>query len=134
VSIAGASTDDGTTDLLSPGCDSIPEPAIAMGRSDRHADARRALRKRGGVVWAVDSRVECLRCVVMSPSRLGICERWRMSIQDEVLVGFFERLAGDDAVSDAIVERLREGMAHGNIPKPATLLEIIVQGSGDDTA
>ena len=57
-----------------------------------------------------------------------------MSIQDEVLNGFFGRLARDDTVSDVIVEGLREGLAHSNIPKPATLLKIVVEGVGDETA
>lgn len=53
------------------------------------------------------------------------------TIQDEVLAAFLKRIADDDAVSSEIVDGLRGFLSGGNLPPPAELVKLIVEGSGD---
>lgn len=54
--------------------------------------------------------------------------------ESDIMTDFFERLAGDAAVNDAIVAGLKEALAAERLPRPETLAELFATESGEPLA
>jgi hypothetical protein len=52
-------------------------------------------------------------------------------VEDDVLDRFFERLSKEKAINMAMIDGLREALVEGGLPKAESLVQLIVNNSGE---